>query len=137
MVHVSYLLPVGTSKEARAQVITAGLKNPTPDVSRAIAEAETSGNSKHSQFPHFSISDQSYSFHIFSHYSYHLQFLLPTFTDADTQAADSLTKVADLDIDNLLIKMRGISRGILFNVWQALLKEWGPDSLGVLPEDTI
>ena len=38
----------GTSKEARAQVIIAGLNNPTPDVSRAIAEAEAASKGKHS-----------------------------------------------------------------------------------------
>ena len=57
--------------------------------------------------------------------------------DADKQPADSLTKVAALDIDNLLIKTPGINKGILINVQQALLKEWGPDSLGVLPEDAM
>ena len=30
----------GTSQEARAEVILAGLQNPTPDIGRAIAEAE-------------------------------------------------------------------------------------------------
>ena len=44
----------GTSKEARAQVIIAGLENPTPDVSRAIAEAEATSKGK---YPH--------SFHTF------------------------------------------------------------------------
>ena len=38
------------------------------------------------------------------------------FTDADKQPADSLTKVAALDIDNLLVKMPDISKGVLFNV---------------------
>ena len=41
----------GTSKEARAQVIIAGLKNPTPDVSRASAEVETTNKGK---YPHSS-----------------------------------------------------------------------------------
>ena len=38
-----------TSKEARAQVILAGLENPTPDVSRAIAEVEAAGKGR---YPH-------------------------------------------------------------------------------------
>ena len=42
----------GTLKEARAQIITAGLKNPTPDVSRAIAEAEAASKGKHSHSFH-------------------------------------------------------------------------------------
>ena len=33
--------------------------------------------------------------------------------------------------------MPGISKGILFNAGQALLKEWGLDCLLVLPEDTM
>ena len=37
-------------------------------------------------------------------------------TDADKQPADSLTKVATLDIDNLLVKMPSISKSVLFNV---------------------
>ena len=58
-------------------------------------------------------------------------------TDADKQPADSFTKVAALNIDSVLVKMPGISKGILLNVWQALLKEWGLESLGVLPEHTM
>ena len=57
--------------------------------------------------------------------------------NADKQPADSLTKVVALDINNLLVKMPGISKGVLFNIHEALLKGWGPDSLGVLPEDTM
>ena len=58
-------------------------------------------------------------------------------TDVDKQPADSLMKLAALDIDNLLVKIPGISKGVLFSVQQALLKEWELDSLGVLPEDTM
>ena len=49
----------------------------------------------------------------------------------------SLTKLAALDIDNLLIKTQSISKDVLFNVFQALLKEWGQDSLSVLLEDIM
>ena len=55
----------------------------------------------------------------------------------DKQPSDNLTKLAALDIDNLLTKTPDISKGVLFNVCQAILKEWGPDSLGVLPENTM
>ena len=106
----------GTSKEARAQVITAGLKNPIPDISRAIAEAEATGKGEH-----------SHSFHIFLEMIRAFHFISPPispfaldlshlYTDADKQPADSLTKVAVLDIDNLLTKMPDISKGVLFNV---------------------
>ena len=33
--------------------------------------------------------------------------------------------------------MSAISKGMIYNIRQTLLKEWGPDSLGVLPEDTM
>ena len=59
------------------------------------------------------------------------------FIDPDEQQADNLTKVAAIDINNLLTKTSDISKGILYNIQQILLKEWGPDSLGVLPEDTM
>ena len=127
----------GTSKEARAQFITAGLKNPTPDVSRAIPEAEASGKSKHSHSFHTFLKVIR-AFHFIpspiTHATFNVSHLL---IKPDKQPADSLTKVAALDIDNLLIKMPGISKGILFNVQQALLKEWGTVSLGILLEDTM
>ena len=36
----------GKTKEARARVITEGLKNPMPDVSKAIVEAEADGKGR-------------------------------------------------------------------------------------------
>ena len=78
------------------------------------------------------------AFHFISspitHITFNVSHLL---TDADKQSADSLIKIAVLDIDNLLVKTPGISKGILFNIQQVLLKEWGPDSLGIPPEDTM
>ena len=56
-------------------------------------------------------------------------------SDANKKSADNLTKLAALDIDNLFAKTQGISKGGLFNVQHSLLKEWGPDTLGVLLED--
>ena len=56
---------------------------------------------------------------------------------ADKQPTESLTMVAAFDVDKLLSKASTISEGAIFNVWQSLLKEWGPESLGVLPEDTM
>ena len=82
----------GTSKEAKAQVIIAGLKNPTPNVSRATEEAEATDNTH-------------ITFNVF-----HL------FTDADEQPADKLTEVAALDINSLLAKTFDISKGVLFNI---------------------
>ena len=62
---------------------------------------------------------------------------LYVFSDADKEPADNLTKLPAMDVDDLLSKTRGISKGAIFNVQQSLLKEWGPNSLHVLPEDTM
>ena len=59
------------------------------------------------------------------------------FIGAEEQLADNLTKVAAIDINNLLTKTSDISKGVMYNICQTLLKEWGPYSLGVLPEDTL
>ena len=42
-----------------------------------------------------------------------------------------------MDIESLLSKTLEISKGVICNIHQSLLKEWGSESLGVLPEDTI
>ena len=63
--------------------------------------------------------------------------MLLLFTDADDQPADNLSKVAVINIDSLLLKTSEISKGVAYNICQSLLKEWGPESLGALPEDTI
>ena len=125
------------TKEAQARVISAGLENQPPDVSRAIAEAEVTGKGRY-----------DHSFYAFLTMTKTFHFTSPLLTpfipnashllvDADKKPADSLTKLAALDVDNLLVKTQGISKGVLFHVQQALLKEWGPDSLGVLLEDTM
>ena len=59
------------------------------------------------------------------------------FTDADNQLADDLSKVAAINIESLLSRTSEISKGIIYNICQSLLKEWGPESLGILPEDMI
>ena len=51
---------------------------------------------------------------------------------ADKKPVDNLTKLAALDLDNLFAKTKGISRGVLFDVQESLLKDREPDSLGVL-----
>ena len=42
-----------------------------------------------------------------------------------------------MDIDSLLSKTSEIGKGVIYNIHQSLLKEWGLESLGVLPKDTI
>ena len=66
--------------------------------------------------------------------SFNISYML---SDADKKPADNLTKFVALDMDNLFSKTKGISKCVLFNVQQSLLKEWGPDSLGVLLEDIM
>ena len=60
-----------------------------------------------------------------------------SFTDADKNPVEDLTSLAALDMKDILSKTDSISRGVLFNMHQSVLKEWGPDSLGVLPEDRM
>ena len=57
--------------------------------------------------------------------------------DVDKLLADSLAKVAAYDVDKLFSKASTISKGVVLNIHHSLLKEWGADSLGVLPEDTM
>ena len=57
--------------------------------------------------------------------------------DADKLLADSLTKVATYDVDKLFSKASTISEVAVLNIWHSLLKEWGPESLGILPEDIM
>ena len=95
-------------------MISAGLENPTPDVSRAIAEAEAAGKGRY-----------THSFYIFltmtKPFHFHIPPITPTtlnvsrlLVDADKKSADSLAKLAALD--NLLVKTQGISKGVLFHV---------------------
>ena len=97
-------------------MIAAGLENLTPDVSRAIAEAEAVGKGR---YPHsfctFLIMIKAFHFTSspITPITLNVSHLL---ADADKMPADNLTKVAALDIDNLLVKTQGISKGVLFNV---------------------
>ena len=113
-------------------MITAGLENPIPDVSKAIAEAEATGKGRCYHFLHFINNYQTF----ISHPSLTTSTVLNTsyvFSDANEKPADNLTKLAAIHVDDLLSKTKGVIKGVLFKVQQSLLKEWGPDSLGVLP----
>ena len=63
--------------------------------------------------------------------------ILYVLSDANRNQLITLTKLVALDIDNLFCMTKGISKGVLFNVQQSILKEWEPDSLGVLKEDIM
>ena len=54
------------------------------------------------------------------------------FFDAAKLPSDSLAKVAAYDVDKLFTKTSTISEGAVLNICHSLLKEWGPESLGVL-----
>ena len=55
----------------------------------------------------------------------------------DIQPSESLSQVAAINIDKFLSKAPEISKKVLFKVWESLLKDWGPQSVGALPEDTM
>ena len=57
--------------------------------------------------------------------------------DADKLPVDSLANVVAYDVDKLFSKASTISEGVVFNIRHSLLKEWAPESLGVLPEDIM
>ena len=59
------------------------------------------------------------------------------FLDVDKLPTDSLAKVAAYDIDKLYSKASTISEGAVLNIHHSLLKEWGPESLGILSEDVM
>ena len=75
------------------------------------------------------------SHNVFTTYITLYIFLL--FPDADNKPADDLTKLATVDVEDILVKTGDISKGILFHVCQSLLKEWGADLLGVLLGDMM
>ena len=51
--------------------------------------------------------------------------------------SDSLAKVVAYNVDKLFAKTSTISEGADLNTHHSLLKKWGPESLGVLPEDIM
>ena len=55
----------------------------------------------------------------------------------DIQPSESLSQVAAFDIGILLSKAPEISESVLFNVQESFLKDWGPESVGALPKDTM
>ena len=59
------------------------------------------------------------------------------FLDVEKLPVDSLAKVAAYDVDKLFSKSSTISEGAVINIHHSLLKEWGPESLDILPEDIM
>ena len=111
--------------------------NPSPDVSEMLLEATATNQGTYSysiSFPQFSIrTPDLILFNILSPFlGYCIFFLL-----VDTQPSESLSQVAAFDISRLLSMAQEISESVLFNVQESLLKDWGPESVDALPEDTM
>ena len=97
-------------------MIAAGLENPKPDVSRAIAEKEATSKGRQSHsFYAFLIVIRAFHFTSspIAPITLYVSHLL---ADADQQPANIRTKLAALEIDNLLVKTHGISKGVVFNI---------------------
>ena len=60
-----------------------------------------------------------------------------SFLDVAKLPSDSLAKVAAYNVDKVFAKTSTISEGTVLNSCHSLLKEWGPESLAVLPEDIM
>ena len=102
-------------------MITAGLENPTQDVSKAIAEAEATDKGRCSKIFYTSTLHIK-TFHPSTSLITCIIFiLLHMLSDANKKPADNL-KLAALDMDTLFSKIKSISKGVLFNVRQSLLK---------------
>ena len=109
--------------------------NPSPDVSEMLSEATATDQGTHLHsipFPQFSIKTLDLIlFNIFSPFlDYH-------FFLADIKPSENLSQVTAFDISRLLSKKPEISESVLFNVHESLLKDWHPESVGALPEDTM
>ena len=51
--------------------------------------------------------------------------------------SESLKRIAAYDVEKLLATSSGLSESLLLQLRQSLSKEWGPSSVGILPEDSI
>ena len=110
--------------------------NPTPDVREMLPEATATDQGTHLysiSFPQFSIRTLDLIlFNIFSPFPGYFFFYLQIHNH---QRASP--KSAVFDISRLLSKDPQISESVLFNICKSLIKYWGPESIGALPEDTI
>ena len=122
-----------SSKDEWACIMHSGLLNPTQEVHKAILVATTTdkGISSPLSFTHFSIQVSPNNI---SPPSTNIFSLCP---DVDKQPADSLPRVAAFNVEKLLLKSSETSRGAIYDIHKSLVKEWGPESLGSLPEDCI
>ena len=94
-------------------MITAGLENPTPDVSKAIVEAEASGKGRCSKFLLFTNIGQNFLFSSFSNYFYHYQQYM--FSDANMKPADNLIKLAAMGAGDLRLGVSVRVSFLMFN----------------------
>ena len=72
--------------------------------------------------------------HTFSTLSLNISFLnLHTFS----KPVERLEQIVTYDIEKLLSKSSELSKNLLLQLRQSLMKEWGSGSIGTLPEDSI
>ena len=127
-----------SSQTAHAHIIQKGLLNQSLDVSEMLSEATTTDRGTYPyimSFPQFAIRVPDLI--LLNTLSPFLSYCIYYFLYIDIQPSESLYQVAALDIDRLLSNAPEISESDLFNVWESLLKDWGPETVGVLPEDTM
>ena len=59
------------------------------------------------------------------------------FIDTNKQPTESLTNITAFNVESLPLKVSALSKGIIDSVHQLLLKEWGPECHGTLPEGSV
>ena len=107
--YIPYFLFCGVLPKMKgAKIICAGLLNPIPGISRAIAEAESPSKGiflySYQTFTHFKSSEIS---HVrFNSCIQYTISVLHLFTDADDQPADNLSKVAAINIESTVKNFR-------------------------------
>ena len=106
---------LSSSQEVRAQIICAGLLDPTPDISKAITEAEATDTGRYSQNIHTLFKSSRALYFRFPNTQISFN-VLHLFTDMDKQPVDNLSKVAPIDIDSFLSQTSKIRKGVIYNI---------------------
>ena len=97
-----------SSQNERAKTICTGLLDPTPGISKAIAEAESASKGIFLSSLHTLFRSSEIAYVKFPVPIYRINVLL-LFTDAGDQLVDDMSKVAAINIDQYLSKMSEIN----------------------------
>ena len=124
------------SQKVRAEVICAGLLDPTPKITE-LSQRQKLLAKVYFYKTFLLFSKNQAELPILDSQYLHLFQCPLSIHRCNEQPADDLSKVAAMDIDSLFSKTSKISKGVIYNIHHSLLKEWGPESLGVLPDGTI